>query len=929
MAATLAQQSSFGLQAPATDDTMEISSDFGAMDGDIDIDLDSAGEHMHYNEDDDQMIDDVNQERPHYHDDDVMVDGDGDAASNPGDREMQDDASAPPQEHDEELLDFSEDEDVYTGHDAVVDPSVAPTIVEPPLHDAALVVDEPVLDAQTEAAVDPISEGAAVLDQGAQQHQEDSQPQSTPLPADQDPLATPPQHDKIVDAGQDEYTGMATLASEQGIDSERAEDSTGVEQDEVAGHAAVPAISLDHSGDEPSQVQQSATPVEVTDGETTLTNSGDHKSPRPVALAVDTEVARDGETEDAVSTRASRPSSPTVTGMHPTIVDYRENEIFLFPSRAPSASEQYLLGNENLVTTSLGDLLQACRSVLGESLSEDEELVLGVDELDLYISEVCAFSTPSFPRLHTLTLPQDSTPAFSTTFAELLDAYLKLHKHDGNGHPPPFRVSLTTKTRFTNRLNLITQAIAEGKGFSQLTFLQESEQAYEDETTFFEDPTGFPDEEDFDDEDFQDDYREYTYTEAQDDQQTATENIRPSTGQSEEHPSIRNQDNQQAEEQAQPRQEDLATDRSDANADDNQVSYETEPDHRRDELAEPFHPTAPLAHVNESQDGPQHHETLSEEVYEEVHGQNLLDDHSEPVAPDPAIDPYGDDDDTINFDEDDHDDDSSLTTTASAEGISTRARPDTSLAEGSAFNESDYQLPQDDVVEHHVPAVEELPPSEEEVQTGETEDNGEAPGKANDPDTTTVGQYEVIGDSDAHADIIDSAEVDVSGETAALIAHDAISKAGLVEHPEHEDEVEDEQDIDLGEGLEGDGDVAAQDDSFQVYGNDAAEQDKGLDFDADHVGGYDETSELHTGQHEEVADESTVNGNGVTPEHDPDVIDFDDDDQDFDDEPSPSQEVDHSDSDRASPSIKRSYSERNEAEETGANGQALKKIRSS
>ena len=67
----------------------------------------------------------------------------------------------------------------------------------------------------------------------------------------------------------------------------------------------------------------------------------------------------------------------------------------------------------------------------------------------------------------------------------------------------------------------------------------------------------------------------------------------------------------------------------------------------------------------------------------------------------------------------------------------------------------------------------------------------------------------------------------------------------------------------------------------------------------------------------------------MTPEHDPDVIDFDDDDQDFDDEPSPSQEVDHSDSDRASPSIKRSYSERNEAEETGANGQALKKIRSS
>ncbi|KAG9585755.1 hypothetical protein KCU97_g9569, partial [Aureobasidium melanogenum] len=67
--------------------------------------------------------------------------------------------------------------------------------------------------------------------------------------------------------------------------------------------------------------------------------------------------------------------------------------------------------------------------------------------------------------------------------------YLQLHKLDGNDSPPPFRVSLTTKTRFSIRLASITQAISEGKGFSQLSFLQYYE---------YDEPTELPDE-DFDD----------------------------------------------------------------------------------------------------------------------------------------------------------------------------------------------------------------------------------------------------------------------------------------------------------------------------------------------------------------------------------------------------------------------------------------------
>lgn len=58
----------------------------------------------------------------------------------------------------------------------------------------------------------------------------------------------------------------------------------------------------------------------------------------------------------------------------------------------------------------------------------------------------------------------------------MLEVFVQLHRLDGNEHPPPLYVTLSTKTRFTNRLSLLTQAVSEGKGFSQLPVLQ----AYEE-----------------------------------------------------------------------------------------------------------------------------------------------------------------------------------------------------------------------------------------------------------------------------------------------------------------------------------------------------------------------------------------------------------------------------------------------------------------
>lgn len=76
--------------------------------------------------------------------------------------------------------------------------------------------------------------------------------------------------------------------------------------------------------------------------------------------------------------------------VHPVVVLYQDNEISLFP---PLDSEDehtntYFLQNEQVAGDSIKALFGALRSILGESISEQEELVLDINDLDLHISEV-------------------------------------------------------------------------------------------------------------------------------------------------------------------------------------------------------------------------------------------------------------------------------------------------------------------------------------------------------------------------------------------------------------------------------------------------------------------------------------------------------------------------------------------------------------
>lgn len=101
----------------------------------------------------------------------------------------------------------------------------------------------------------------------------------------------------------------------------------------------------------------------------------------------------DGNEESAASVpedAQAKPTSETAAYLHPVIVVYQDTEISLFPplEQGREHTDTYFLHDEQMAGESIKNLLGACRSVLGDSITEQEELVVNIDDLDLHISEV-------------------------------------------------------------------------------------------------------------------------------------------------------------------------------------------------------------------------------------------------------------------------------------------------------------------------------------------------------------------------------------------------------------------------------------------------------------------------------------------------------------------------------------------------------------
>ena len=90
------------------------------------------------------------------------------------------------------------------------------------------------------------------------------------------------------------------------------------------------------------------------------------------------------------SRNQERDSSNGPAHLHPVVLDYQGDEMFLFPpvDQIGDHAATFLLPDEQLAYSTIGSLFEACRGVLKGSLNEQDELVININDLNLHISEV-------------------------------------------------------------------------------------------------------------------------------------------------------------------------------------------------------------------------------------------------------------------------------------------------------------------------------------------------------------------------------------------------------------------------------------------------------------------------------------------------------------------------------------------------------------
>ncbi|KAL1630264.1 hypothetical protein SLS56_005089 [Neofusicoccum ribis] len=462
-----------GLHVTAPDEDMEIS-DYERNGDDIDIDIDLTVDPSHH---EDENMDDDRSE--HDTRDDVMIDGDG---NDDEDGMMQDNMSVPdehltdasdvgyidmevkevPQEQpvghvDIEVQDSAPAEDFIDYDDNVeAQPQVAPEIPTQQPAGVSATDQNQLLDGEKQTNQDPIaqpqiSEDIAVPQPSVQAHAPVSVEDKAQEPSSAD---AQPQEPASTQSGAEQTTEDHQAAERpaephfQATSTQSVSGSDAVAAAEHGAHLATEAPEI--TGQEEGGLYDGQQA-----GDAAALDASEHQSESQQAVQHAEEVLdfsqlpfdpkNDGETQ----------SSHSGSALHSVVVVYQGDEISLFPPNDSDISDSfYFLQDESLANESVKTLLQACRQVLGETMRDEDELEIDVAELGLCVSE-------------------DSQHAANTSFAQILDVYLQLHELDGNQSPGPLYLTLNTKTRFSARLNSLLGAIADGRGMSQLSFLED------------------------------------------------------------------------------------------------------------------------------------------------------------------------------------------------------------------------------------------------------------------------------------------------------------------------------------------------------------------------------------------------------------------------------------------------------------------------
>lgn len=352
------------LSVTVADDDMEISSERGHAESDIEIDFDLTGE-----QDDDYMLEDIrspaaqamNQPGIQTSNDDIMVDEDAQVE----DGSMRDDITVP----DEHLTDVGE-----LMHDDTVISDIQQFAGAEVSEVPEIVIQSDQADDQADEEITWRPEPVRTLTQDAASYSNGSTSSTANVVRD----------DAVQNDDSVKRAGVAV--EEHPLD----EAPLVLEEDQVE-TPAVELAGVTDDSDKAYHVDDTAASVrgEVIGAVEPDTHQGENQ-PDEEHLETGREVngeARGHDHHDGTQSSSDRP--------HPVIVVYQGSEISLFPPSEQDASETFFLQDESLAHRSIYDLLHACRQVLGETIHEADELEINIAELGLCISEVCASIPPS------------------------------------------------------------------------------------------------------------------------------------------------------------------------------------------------------------------------------------------------------------------------------------------------------------------------------------------------------------------------------------------------------------------------------------------------------------------------------------------------------------------------------------------------------
>lgn len=422
------------LQAPAQDDTMEMSSPANRTydDDDIDIDFDDGTGGVNLT-DDERMMEDGEQTRPPTATDDMMEDDvQPPAQLHVQESEMQDDfdptAYEQANDEDDELIDYGDDEYVDF------------TDFQP----------QPVVEAAPPAPEIEVTDQAPAGDDVEQVDEEIVREPEEPVVNHEPELV-----DEVATEEPAQPNGSDAIHAEVSNVHEAHEDAPTVEDPAV--NAAETAVT-DRVPDTYGQEDVEEATLVATEDET-----------GNAAYADDTAVGRPppAPLNTSLSFSVDAPGTPTDTGLHPMTLHYGDTTWPLFKSRKQPNG---ILRDDNLASVSLIDLLAHCKTGLKAKVpdvSEDQEFSLFFEGLGLTVTEVCGAATCRFSG-HRLTSSQNSDSAANTSLDEVLEVYKQLYANDGvqEAEIPTLSLTLSAHLRFSSLFAFYKQGLEAGQGMS-------------------------------------------------------------------------------------------------------------------------------------------------------------------------------------------------------------------------------------------------------------------------------------------------------------------------------------------------------------------------------------------------------------------------------------------------------------------------------